>query len=246
MSEVLRVFIGYDRHEHDAYEVCKMSLLAHASKPILVTKLDVEMLQACGLYRRPFWVDDDGQSWDGVDGSPFSTEFSFSRFLVPALCLWEGWALYCDSDFLWRDDVAKLFALRESRKAVQVVRHNYNPTETVKMRGGKRNEGYPKKNWSSLMLFNTKHPSCRALSTWQINFLWGYRLHQFEWVGEGDDAIGGLPAEWNWLEGISDPTMTPKAVHFTRGTPDIPEYAETAFSDEWWAWRSKVGAPNAA
>jgi hypothetical protein len=132
-----------------------------------IEPLDERRLRHAGLYRRE-WTYEDGQYYDTRDRKPFSTEFSFTRFLVPSLCQWRGVALFCDCDFLWRTDVAELFALHDPSFAVQVVKHDHNPSETVKMEGQAQTR-YLRKNWSSLMLWNCDHPSNLMLTPHKVN-----------------------------------------------------------------------------
>jgi hypothetical protein len=176
MSEALRLYVGYDSREDIAWQVCRYSVQQHASKPVEVTPLKLPELRAQGIYTRP--VDTLG-----------STEFTFSRFLVPALAGFEGWAVFCDCDFLWFGDIADLFAQADDRYAVMVVQHDYQPKETVKM-DGKPQAAYPRKNWSSLMLFNCGHPSNKTLTPEVVNRETGAFLHRFQWLA--DDQIGSL------------------------------------------------------
>lgn len=227
---VLRIFVGWDSREIEAYDVCRVSLTRRASVPLTVTPLKLDELIAAKLYDRPF-ERRGNQRIDLRDGRPFSTDFSFSRFLVPSLASWTGWALYCDCDFLWRDDVAKLFALRDETKAVMVVKHQHAPPETSKMDGVVQTT-YPRKNWSSLILWNCGHPANRAVTSEAVNVRPGSWLHGFRWLD--DAAIGDLPEAWNWLEGHSAPSIDPRAVHFTRGGPWFPAWKSVAYADEWW------------
>jgi hypothetical protein len=241
-DQVLRVFIGYDGRNDDAYRVCRRSLVDRSSKAVHVTPLRIQALEHMGLYRRT-WHTSDGQFVDDRDGRPFSTEFSFTRFLVPALCQWEGWALFCDGDFLWRADSAELFALADPTHALMVVKHNHAPEEARKMRGQLQTR-YHRKNWSSLMLFNAGHPANRYLTPFRVNVAPGQWLHALSWLQDGE--IGALPEAWNWLEGHSPPEVTPKAVHFTRGTPNMPGYGAVAHADEWRAYLDTTGAAASA
>lgn len=223
-----RVFIGRDSRELRAFEVCRRSLIERASEPVLVEPLDIKALSAAGLYRRT-WTLLEGQVHDALDGQ-VSTEFTYSRYLVPALCQWNGWAVFCDSDFLWRRDVAELLALADSRHAVQVVHHDQRPTEQTKMRG-QRQDRYPRKNWTSLMLWNCAHPANRALTSFWVGSAPRQWLHRLAWLE--DEQIGELPVEWNWLAGVPMPPVEPAAVHYTLGTPDMPGQAGAPYADEW-------------
>ena len=226
-----RVFIGYDSRETLAYEVCRRSLLRHCPDAY-VTPLRQDNLRRAGLYRRAFWSDD-GQRYDSQDGRPFSTEVSFSRFLVPMLGVAEDadWVLFCDSDFLFRESVSDLFDLAEDRYAVQVVKHDYK-TKAARKYLGNKNENYPRKNWSSLILWNCAHPANRQLTPELVQGSTGAFLHRFSWLP--DELIGELPLEWNWLE--SEYAAKPEAplIHYTLGTPCFAEYAATDTAHLWW------------
>ena len=234
---MLKVFVGFDPREALAYRVCVTSLLAYSSLRLEVAPLLQAHLRAIGLYRRRE-LTRGTQVWDTISDAPVSTEFALTRFLVPHLACRAGWALYCDCDFLWRADVAELLALAEPDKAVMVVQHDHCPTETVKMEALAQ-LGYRRKNWSSLMLINAAHAAHRTLSLEAINGWPGRDLHGFRWLR--DEEIGALPEDWNWLEGWSDPAIKPKAVHYTRGTPDLPGYEAAAHADEWRGYATAVG-----
>ena len=233
MDEPFPIFVGWDPREEDAYQVCKKSLIRNSSVPLCVRKLDRRKLSwpgDQGIFTRK-WAFEDGQRVDALDGKPFSTEFSFTRFLVPVLQQYEGWALFFDCDFLWRGDVAELIALRDDKFAVQVVQHNHTPKESIKMDGCAQTRYY-RKNWSSLVLWNCGHPSNLNLTRQTVNTESGSWLHAFQWLH--DEEIGALPEEWNWLEGSSDPSIKPKAVHYTRGGPWFPAYSDVIYADEWY------------
>lgn len=227
----LNIYIGYDAEFGEAaFEVCAASIMKHASIPVNIVRLEQNWLRRVGLYRRTFYKQGD-QYYDSIDSRPFSTQFSFTRFLVPSLQP-DGWALFCDSDFLFRDDVALLLEYSNKRCAMSCVPHDFRPPASVKMKG-QIQDPYPRKNWSSLVLWNCDHPSTRMLTPYQVNTAPGNWLHQFAWLK--DEEIGELPEEWNWLDGHSDPAITPSAVHFTRGTPDMPGWENTQFAEEWMA-----------
>ncbi len=228
--ELMRIFIGHDSREATAFYVCMRSLCSKASEVMPVTGLYLDQLQAQGIYHRPH-ERREGRIWDVISGAPMSTEFALTRFLAPYLA-GSGWALFCDCDFLWRADVCELFALADPRYAVMAVKHDHQPREAVKM-DGQAQLAYPRKNWSSLMLFNCDHPLNAALTPELVSSAPGRDLHGFCWLP--DKAIGSLPETWNWLEGYSDPAIEPKAVHFTRGTPDMPGYEHAAYAEEWRA-----------
>lgn len=233
-QQPLRVFVGYDPAEDLAFQVCRRSMRESLSAPrtpgVLIEPICLAALRTAGLYRRPFYVDD-GQAHDAIDGKPFSTEFAFTRFLVPALCQWSGWALFCDCDFLWRADVRDLFDLKNDGYAAMVVKHRHVPAEQRKMRDGQVQTRYDRKNWSSLVLWNCGHPANRGLTPFMVNTQPGWWLHGFRWLA--DVLIGEVPMGWNWLEGYSSPDINPMAIHYTRGTPDVDGHQNAAHASDW-------------
>lgn len=227
---MLEVFIGYDPREHLGYKVACASLLKHCSAPVIINPIWASDLRADGFYTRPQSMRD-GRIWDEISNAPCATEFSIARFAVPLLVTRGQWVLFCDVDFLFRADIAELLRFADNSKAVQVVQHDHRPSESVKM-DNQIQTAYPRKNWSSFMLWNMYHPGndprkFRVL----LNTLPGRDLHALCWLA--DKEIGSLPEEWNWLDGHSDPSIDPKAVHFTRGTPDMPGYEFTRYAPEW-------------
>ena len=212
-------FIGYDSKEDIAYRVCKQSLLKKSSIEINVIALKLYELITKKIYKR------------NVDPLA-STEFTYSRFLVPSLMNYNGWAVFCDCDFLFFQDVAKLFKGLSNDKAVYCVKHDYKPKERHKM-DGQQQTIYPRKNWSSFIVFNCTHPSNRKLSIDLVNNESGSYLHQFQWLQ--DNEIGSLDERWNWLEGWTSNynNQDPYAVHFTRGGPWFDEWKDVEFALEW-------------
>ena len=210
----IRVFIGYDPVEAVAFSVLSHSIHARASQPVAIAPVMLDQLK--GVYRR--------------ERNPLqSTEFSFSRFLTPYLCGYEGWAVFMDCDMLVLDDIAKLWALRDERYAVQVVKHVHVPREETKFLGAVQTK-YEKKNWSSVMLMNCAR--CTALTPDYVNAASGLELHQFKWL-EGDHLIGALPREWNHLVGYDAPRPDASLVHYTIGGPYFEEYAGCEYAPEW-------------
>ncbi len=231
-----QVFIGYDAREVAAYQVCVQSLLDHGAAAGAIQPLLLPHLRATGLYTRRH-ERRDGRLWDTISEAPMSTEFAITRFLVPQLARTE-WALFCDCDFLWRADLAHLLAWADPRYAVMVVRHEQAVAEGLKM-DGQVQLAYPRKNWSSLVLWNCRHPAHAGLAG-VVNQWPGRRLHAFDWLP--DHLIGSLPAAWNWLDGHSLPTIDALAAHFTRGTPDLPGYQDVRYADEWRAVHARLAA----
>jgi|TARA_B110000116_G_scaffold203332_1_gene178386 lipopolysaccharide biosynthesis glycosyltransferase len=212
-------YIGYDSKEDIAYRVCKQSLIRNSSIKINVNSLKLYELISQNLYTR---------SLDPLA----STEFTYSRFLIPKLMNYEGWAIFCDCDFLFFEDIALLFESINEEKAVYCVQHDYIPKEKHKMDGQKQTI-YPRKNWSSFIVFNCSHPSNKKLNLDLVNNETGSFLHQFKWLK--DSEIGSLDERWNWLEGWTSGhnKTSPNAVHFTRGGPWFDEWQDVEYAKEW-------------
>lgn len=220
----LRVFIGWDPREQAAYDVAAHTLRKHSSIALAISVLSQPNLRQRNLYTRP--VDE-----------PASTDFAHTRFLVPFLRGYTGFALFFDCDFMWTQDVAKLFdaAIKAGKdKAVWVVKHDYKPKARWKM-DGQPQVAYPRKNWSSLMIFNCAHPSTQNLTLNCVNNAPAAFLHQFAWCK--DDEIGELPLEWNWLEGEYDwdKPEPPAVIHMTNGGPWFDGCQGVRFADLWRA-----------
>jgi hypothetical protein len=158
-----------------------------------------------------------------------STDFSFSRFLTPYLSGYAGWSVFMDCDMLMLDDIAQLWALRDERYAVMVVKHDHVPKETRKFLGEPQSK-YDKKNWSSVMLFN--NAKCKALTADYVNSASGLELHQFKWLAD-DGLIGGLPDRWNHLVGYNARRTDAALVHYTLGGPYFSEFADCEYAPDW-------------
>lgn len=218
-SAPFRVFVGWDPSEAIAYDVCRHSIITRASVPVEIRPLKLSELRAQGLYSRT--------------GDPLAaTEFTYSRFLTPHLAGYEGWALFCDCDFLWLADIAELIALIDDRYAVMCVQHDHRPKESTKMEGAVQTR-YPRKNWSSMVLYNCGHAANRALTAEIVNRESGAFLHRFQWLD--DDLIGSVPETWNWLEGWCDKPDAgpPKVIHYTRGGPWFENCRGVDYADLW-------------
>lgn len=213
----MTIYIGYDSREDAAYRALKSSIRKLSTRRI--HKLVQSELREIGVYTR------------GVD-TLASTEFSFTRFLTPLLNGYDGWALFIDCDMLFLESPDKLFELADDKYALMCVKHDYNPTSTTKM-DGKTQHLYPRKNWSSVMLFNCGHPSNQRLTRDVVNSESGAFLHQMKWLN--DEEIGELPHEWNWLVGwYKEPEDgTPKLLHYTEGGPWFKGYESCEYADDW-------------
>jgi lipopolysaccharide biosynthesis glycosyltransferase len=237
----LRIWIGYDKREDEAYRVAEFSLRRHVSRPVTVTPLLLDRLQAAGLAQRPYRVHRNSL-WDVLSDAPCSTEFSNTRFLVPLLAQ-TGWALFIDCDMLFLGDVARLFALADPAHAVMVVKHQHAGDEGVKMDGCEQTR-YARKNWSSVMLFNCDHPGNRRLTLDLVNNRPGRDLHQFCWLN--DSEIGELPPKWNWLVGVQPRPDDAQLAHYTLGMPFMPGYERADHSQLWWTERDRLRHAEAA
>ncbi len=217
MSEMLQVYIGYDPKESVAFYTLAHSILRRSSIPVTIAPLMRSQLK--GLYTRE-------------RGPTESTEFSLTRFMVPALSQFRGWSLFMDCDMLCRADIAELAAHtgRSADKAVLVCKHDYVPKTERKFLGQVQTR-YPRKNWSSLMLFNNAR--CAALAPQYVNEASGLELHRLAWTE--DALIGGLPLEWNWLVGEYEYNPGAKIVHYTLGGPYFDDYRGCDYAEEWFA-----------
>lgn len=210
---ILKIFIGYDSVESAAYHTLVQSIIETSQVPVSITPIKRTML--------PFFKRERDHTQ--------SNEFTYSRFLVPYLCGYEGWALFIDPDMMLRAPVEELFALRDDDKAVMCVQHNYTPKTERKFLGAQQ-FAYPRKNWSSVMLFNCA--KCQKLSLEYVENASPADLHRMRWAY--DDEIGELPREWNHLVGEYPDNPDAKLVHWTIGGPWFDEYTESEFADDWF------------
>jgi hypothetical protein len=221
---VLQVYIGYDPRESVAFYTLAHSILSRASIPVSIAPVMQSQLR--GLYTRP-------------RGPTESTEFSMTRFLVPALSGYRGWSVFMDCDMLCRADIAGLAAEteRQDDKALLVCQHDYVPKTERKFLNQVQTK-YSRKNWSSLMVFNNER--CRALTAEYVNSASGLDLHRLRWLE--DAAIGSLPLEWNWLVTEYDYNPDAKIVHYTLGGPWFEGYRACEYADEWFAEFRSLGS----
>ena len=239
MNEFPNIYIGYDPKEYSAYHVLVESILDHCSIPVNIIPIKENHMRAINFYRRHYTISN-GQKQDALDGRPFSTAFSFSRFLVPFLSRHCGYSIFMDCDMLVRADIAEIFdyantsdfSINATRKAIYCVHHTYNPPNGTKMDNQKQ-EQYSRKNWSSFVLWDCSHPQHQMLTLDDVNTKTGWWLHNFQWLK--DEQIGMLPQEWNWLDGHSPDDMEAKNVHFTRGGPWFEGWKPAQRSDAKYA-----------
>jgi lipopolysaccharide biosynthesis glycosyltransferase len=207
------IFIGYDPREAVAYHTCVNSIVRHASKPVAIVPL------ALNLFEDYTETHTDG-----------SNQFVYSRFLVPHLMDYEGWAIFMDGDMIVRDDIVKLWESKNLYMDVMVVKHDYQTKMTEKYLGSK-NENYPRKNWSSVIMWNCATYPNRQLTPEFVQRSTGAELHRFSWLE--DRRIGELPKEWNWLPDEYGENKDAKLLHYTLGAPCFHEFADTPQAAEW-------------
>ncbi|WP_251371874.1 glycosyltransferase [Polynucleobacter sp. MWH-UH24A] len=210
---IISIVVGFDQKEAVAYHVFCQSIIEKASLPCEFLPLAENTLSE---YKETH-----------KDGS---NKFIYSRFLTPYLKKFTGWAIFADGDMICNVDIKELWEKRDPTKAVQVVKHNYKTKRNIKYLGNK-NEDYPRKNWSSLILWNCEHPKNRILMPQFIQSQPGSYLHRFSWLD--DDEIGELNKDWNWLAIEYPDSESAKLIHYTLGTPCFFEFRDTEMSEKW-------------
>jgi hypothetical protein len=208
---VIRLFCGFDQREAAGFHTFVQTVIDNTSVPVAITPLAYE-----------------GQQRDGTNA------FTYSRFFIPELCNFAGFAIFADAaDMLALGDLAELWALRDKAKAVQVVKHDYETKFPRKYLGTEMecaNQQYPRKNWSSLVLWNCGHIA-HFDAREKLRSAPGSFLHRFSWLD--DELIGELPAAWNWLADEYGPNDQAKLLHFTAGIPAIRRHRDVAHAREW-------------
>lgn len=219
---MIRLFCGFDQREAIGYHVFAASVIEHATAPV----------QFVPLTSR---------------GLPQGTNaFTFSRFLVPSLCGFEGHAIFMDgADMVALGDIAELDALFDPAFAVQVVKHpDYKTRHPIKYRETGMecvNRDYARKNWASVMIFNCAHPYWRPLDHGTLHTVAGLSLLQFGGLRIDDDPkrglmreVGELPNEWNRIVDEGQPVEGAKLLHWTAGIPGMPAYAQSPGAWHWF------------
>jgi lipopolysaccharide biosynthesis glycosyltransferase len=216
----MKIFVGYDTREDIAYQVCRHSIESLCPTAEVIP-LKQNELRNDKLY------------WRGEDKLA-STEFTFTRFLIPHLMNYNGWALFIDSDIVFTENVKNLFDLADDKYAVMCAQHDYTPKPGTKMDGQVQTQ-YPRKNWSSVVLWNCGHPSNQAVTIDSVNNpnYDGKYFHRFSWLK--DEEVGQISHEWNWLvDWYQEPEDgTPKALHYTEGGPWFENYRHCSYDDVW-------------
>lgn len=218
---MITVAIGYDPAESIAYHVCCNSIIRTTSQPVAIIPLALNIF--------------DNYKETHTDGS---NHFVYTRFLVPHLMEYKGWAIYIDGDMILQSDIDELWQLRDQSKAVMVVKHDYKTKMSTKYLGAK-NDDYPRKNWSSVILWNCQHPANKLVTPEFVQNSTGSQLHRFSWLS--DELIGDLPIEWNWLADELGVNHSAKLIHFTLGAPCFEESRDTLMSEYWHHERMLIG-----
>ncbi|MFZ9470643.1 MAG: glycosyltransferase [Rickettsiales bacterium] len=213
MNEIINMVVGFDQREAVAYHTFTQSVIEKTSTPVSFIPLAINSLKD---YKETH--------------TDKSNDFIYSRFLTPYLKNFSGWAIFADGDMVCQTDIKELWKLKDESKAILVVKHDYKTKAQQKYLGNK-NENYPRKNWSSLILWNCSHPKHKILTPDIIAKQSGKYLHRFSWLD--DDEIGILPIEWNWLAIEYPENMQAKLIHYTLGTPCFRDYANSDMSDIW-------------
>ena len=141
-DNVFRIFIGYDERQAVSYTTLQHSILETASGPVSVTPL---ILSTLPITRRGL------------------TPFTFSRFLVPWLCNYQGHALFLDADMFLVSDIYEMTQYFNDEHAISVVR------------------SIAQFEQSSVMLFNNAHPKNKELTPEFIQNTEG-NLHGLCWL----------------------------------------------------------------
>ena len=220
MADCIKIVVGFDQREAIAYHTFSQSVLEKSSLPVLFLPLSMNTLKG---YKETH--------------NDKSNDFVYSRFLTPYLHNFEGWAIFADGDMVCQSDIKELWDLRDETKALQVVMHDYKTKFNQKYLGN-TNENYPKKNWSSLILWNCSHPKHKVLTPDFISSQTGKYLHRFSWLD--DEDIGELPIDWNWLAIEYPNNPKAKIIHYTLGTPCFKDYRNTEMAVTWHEVQQKV------
>ena len=211
---MINLFVGFDKREAIAYHVFCQSIIENTSVPVRITPLVLNQLSE---FKEKH-----------VDRS---NDFVYSRFLTPHLSSYKGWSIYMDGDMICQGDLNLLIEMADPKKAVLVAKHDYKTVAKKKYLGNK-NEDYPRKNWSSVILWNCKHPKHKILTPDFVSKQSGKFLHRFSWLE--DNEIGEIPLEWNWLASEYEKNSKAKLIHYTLGTPCFRDYQDTDMADIWY------------
>ena len=213
MVEIIKIVVGFDQREAVAYHTFTQSIIEKSTLPVSFIPLAIQTLAD---YKESH--------------TDKSNDFIYSRFLTPYLMKFNGWAIFADGDMVCLSDIKELWDLKDESKALLVVKHDYK-TKSHQKYLGNINENYPRKNWSSVILWNCNHPKHKILTPHFIANQTGKYLHRFSWLQ--DDDIGELPKEWNWLATEYPANTHAKLIHYTLGTPCFKDYRNSEMSELW-------------
>jgi len=213
MSKI-NLYVGYDEREAIAYHVFCHSVIKNTSIPVKITPLVLSQLKEFNETHQDR-----------------SNDFIYSRFLTPYLNEFDGWAIFADGDMICQADLKELMGMADPNKALMVVKHDYQTKASIKYLGN-INENYPRKNWSSVILWNCSHPKHKILTPEFVSKQTGKFLHRFSWLDDND--IGELPVEWNWLACEYEKNTDAKLIHYTLGTPCFKDFRDTDMAEIWY------------
>ena len=211
---MINLYVGYDEREAIAYHVFCHSVIKNTSIPVKITPLVLSQLK----------------EFNGTHQDR-SNDFVYSRFLTPYLNEFDGWAIFADGDMICQADLKELIGMADPNKALMVVKHDYQTKASIKYLGN-INENYPRKNWSSVILWNCSHPKHKILTPEFVSSQTGKFLHRFSWLDDND--IGELPVEWNWLACEYEKNTDAKLIHYTLGTPCFKDFRDTDMAEIWY------------
>lgn len=254
-AEALKIYLGYDGREAVASHVAAASIIRHTKSTVSFRYLKHLNLRKEGYFKRPWLVEgESGQFRDLIDDKNFSTEFSHTRFLVPELQQFKGWALFMDSDMIFQGDIKHLFSMRDDRYAIMCVKHNHEVTKDYSKMDGRVQQKYFRKNWSSFVLWNCSHVANRRITRQQVSYMPGRDLHAFNWLM--DHEIGALPFTYNYISGVSpqlpidmdkNRRNEPICIHYTEGGPWFTECKNVPYASLWdheYRLWQEAGAPD--
>jgi lipopolysaccharide biosynthesis glycosyltransferase len=211
---MINLYVGYDEREAIAFHVFCHSVIKNTSIPVKITPLVLSQLKEFNETHQDR-----------------SNDFVYSRFLTPYLNEFDGWAIFADGDMICQADLKELIGMADPNKALMVVKHDYQTKASIKYLGN-INENYPRKNWSSVMLWNCSHPKHKILTPEFVSNQTGKFLHRFSWLDDND--IGELPVEWNWLACEYEKNTDAKLIHYTLGTPCFKDFRDTDMAEIWY------------
>jgi len=210
----LKVFIGTQDDQVVAHRVLEYSIRKGASIP-------VEVVAMHGL-KTPMPVDPANRP---------ATEFSFCRFMIPALAGYEGRAVYLDADMLVFGDVAELADLPFGGAKVLCT---YQAEPPAAWAG---NPAFHPGRHTAVMVLD-----CDRL-TWDVEevvrgldegaYTYQDLMSRLSLLAP-DEIADTLPPEWNHLERY-DPDTT-RLLHFTVAPTQPWKNDDNPLAEIWMAW----------